>query len=103
MDDDAAKKPVGIPLSWLMGWPVGVCALAYVGDIVFGSQPVVSSLSPEHGFQWYAVITAAFCVLEALVAIPMYLRKKRYTHAIGLFAYLAAFAALVAFFASFQR
>ena len=102
MDDEATRRSTGIPLSWLYFAPLGAAALAYVGDIVFGSAPVVSVVNPESGFEWYAVITGIFCALEALIVVPLYLRNRRYTHAAALFAYLLAFSAAVFWFASFQ-
>jgi hypothetical protein len=62
----------------------------------------VLTFSDGAGLQMYAVITAIYCALQGLVVVPIYLRKRRFTHAAGMVAYLLAVAIVVYWMASFQ-
>lgn len=89
-----------IPTSAMVAMPLAVAALAYVGDIVFGAANL--RVSSSLGIERYAVIAVVFCVLQALLAVPMLLARRRFTHAAGMIVYLAVVAAVMVWIGSVQ-
>src|SRR5688500_17555034 len=93
------KEPM-IPTSAMVAKPLGVAALAYVGDIVFGAANM--RVSPSIGIERYAVIAIVFCVLEAVTVVPMLLVRRRYAQAAGILVYLTVVAAVMSWIGSVQ-
>jgi hypothetical protein len=100
--DPATRRSTGLPLPALLIAPLGAAALAYVGDIVYGGDPWVVTFVRGAGVQLYAIVTGLFCAFEGLIVVPLYLRRRRYTHAAGMVAYLLAVAGIIFWLASFQ-
>ena len=100
--DPVTRRSTGLPLQAVVIAPLAAGALAYVADVVVGAGAWVVAAAPQLGLQMYAVATALFCALEGVVVVPMYLMRRRYTHAAAVTAYLCVVAALFLWLGSFR-
>ena len=89
-----------IPTIAMVAMPLAVAALAYVGDIVIGAANL--RVSASLAIERYAVIAIVFCILEALMVVPMLIMRRRLIHAAGMLVYLDVVASVMAWIGSVQ-
>lgn len=90
------------PLITFVLVPLLVAGVAYTWDLAFAAGDVMIPDGGRVEVQRYAVVTAVFCLIEAIVGATLLVRRHQTATATALVAYLVALAVFVLWLGSFR-